>query len=446
MKSPVILDSGVPFIRWEIIPCPQPLPMIAHCFRQQPIRRNKRSHRTTAANQLRKRNWFQVRTEIHLSCFVVPVEYTDTCFASLTPVTVPKDVSGGKVIHVAHPDGSGRLIRAEVPPGLKSGNIFYVKAPKASAPLPPKKTSYSPAVTATPMPAPAKPSNPPSPQQQSPVPSVEAYPIYGDHIDVTTPPHIDVTNMQTPPSSPPPFSHCLDEDFPNRYTPANAPPPSPLAVGYQNNNSISSPPQQASSSGTRMVKVAVPPGYLPGSTIHVQVPGENRLIAAQIPPNCREFHVQYDPKEPVSPGPSSSGMNSPAMYTYQRNSNRSTRASGAYVPYSPAATSDHTSSAPHFPNTKLLSVKVPRGTPSGTALHVQVPGEPGRLLSARVPPGNVKEFHVSYVPRSRGGPVATSAARPRGERGSSAVLPIVGGVATGVAGAMMYDHFHHNNL
>lgn len=54
--------------------------------------------------------------------------------------------------------------------------------------------------------------------------------------------------------------------------------------------------------------------------------------------------------------------------------------------------------APAGTKEKLLSVRVPPGTPPGTTLHVSVPDEPGRILAAKVPPGNVSKFHVSYVP------------------------------------------------
>jgi len=335
------------------------------------------------------------------------------------PVTVPNGVVGGQIMHVAHPDGSGRLIRAEVPKGLKPGNIFYVKALVGST------APSSPIVTSSSIPSHTKPSNPPSPQRQSPVPLADAYPIYGEHIDVTC--------LPSPPASPPPFSECLEDDFPLRYTPASGLLPSPLTVGYQNGG-------LTSSSGMKTVKVVVPSGTVPGTTIHVQIPGENRLVAAQVPPNCREFHVQYDPQELTSPAASSSILNSPAMY--QHHSYRPPP-----VPSSPAAASDYAPSTSTCHDTKLLSVKVPKGTRAGSTLHVQVPGEPGRLLSARVPPGNVREFHISYLPRSAAGPIATSATRPLVGNWGSAVLPVAGGVATGLAGAMVYDHFahHYNN-
>lgn len=52
----------------------------------------------------------------------------------------------------------------------------------------------------------------------------------------------------------------------------------------------------------KLLKVQVPPNAKPGSTIHVRIPGEgDRVLAAQVPPNCSEFHVQYDTKTAADP-------------------------------------------------------------------------------------------------------------------------------------------------
>mmetsp|Transcript_2567 Transcript_2567/g.6973 ORF Transcript_2567/g.6973 Transcript_2567/m.6973 type:complete len:101 (-) Transcript_2567:108-410(-) len=49
------------------------------------------------------------------------------------------------------------------------------------------------------------------------------------------------------------------------------------------------PPKQSG-----YLKVQVPPGTAPGTTLHVQIPnGGGKMVAAQVPPNCSEFHVQY---------------------------------------------------------------------------------------------------------------------------------------------------------
>ena len=48
--------------------------------------------------------------------------------------------------------------------------------------------------------------------------------------------------------------------------------------------------------------VRVPPGTVPGSTLHVRIPGgdSNRTIAAKVPPGVSEFYVEYDNIQPQS--------------------------------------------------------------------------------------------------------------------------------------------------
>lgn len=120
--------------------------------------------------------------------------------------------------------------------------------------------------------------------------------------------------------------------------------------------------------GQKLLQVQVPPGLPPGSTIFVEIPGENRTVAAQVPPNVSSFHVAYMPQ------------------TYGTRVPPPTQARAVVVP------------KPQAGREKLLSVRVPPGTPPGTTLHVSVPDEPGRILAAQVPPGNVSKFHVSYIP------------------------------------------------
>jgi hypothetical protein len=122
------------------------------------------------------------------------------------------------------------------------------------------------------------------------------------------------------------------------------------------------------STGQKLVQVQVPPGLPPGSTIFVEIPGENRTVAAQVPPDVTSFHVAYMPQ------------------TYGTRIQPPTQAPAVMVP------------KPQAGREKLLSVRVPPGTPPGTTLHVSVPDEPGRILAAQVPPGNVSKFHVSYIP------------------------------------------------
>lgn len=317
----------------------------------------------------------------------------------LISVTVPEGVFGGQIIHVAHPDGSGRLIRCEVPPGLTAGALFFVKAP-----MPTIATQSSPAVTATPMPPPI-----PQPQHQPYMPSASAYPVAPDHVDLTA--------MPSPTAKAIPVHSYHNDQYPSRYTPGVRP------------VSLASPATSVAPL-LHMVKVVVPPGTVPGSTIHVQIPGGNRLIAAQVPPNCTEFHVQYDPLEASTPCSSAILHSPPPRQPFQRIQPQA-QAQRSYSPVISEYEQQHAEK-------KLLLVQVPRGTAPGSTLHVEVPDEPGRLLSVTVPP-NVKEFHVSYLPRPT--------SRPRNDDDDddddwgSSLLPIAGGLATGLAGALLYEHF-----
>jgi hypothetical protein len=149
-----------------------------------------------------------------------------------------------------------------------------------------------------------------------------------------------ITPISPPPSDPVPFSDCLDD----------------VSDGYGR-------PSYTSTLGKKVVRVTVPPHTRPGSTIHVKIPGEeHRIVAAVVPPSCTEFNVTYDPRP----------------------------------------TRRNKSPLKHFTShedEKLLLVRVPPGVAAGQTLHVQIPGEPGRVIQAVVPSGNVRQFHVSYTPQ-----------------------------------------------
>lgn len=120
---------------------------------------------------------------------------------------------------------------------------------------------------------------------------------------------------------------------------------------------------------------------------------------------------------------------------------------------------------------KLLLVRAPPGIAPGTKLYVKIPDEPGRILSAEVPPGNVREFHVAYEPllypshshsasqthqplyqhyESSNNRLANNKNNSSngGNAGGDAnwLLPVVGGFAAGVASTMVIDHFAHNDV
>jgi hypothetical protein len=133
------------------------------------------------------------------------------------------------------------------------------------------------------------------------------------------------------------------------------------------------------------------------------------MITAQVPPNVSEFLVSYDVGDQPAPVV--------AAQTPQPS-----------------------------PGQKLVLVRVPPGTVPGTTLHISIPDEPGRIISAVVPP-NVSEFHVSYVPDySRGArqahsaPISDYQQNYSSDRGSF-MLPLLSGAALGAAGVSMYDNY-----
>ena len=125
----------------------------------------------TARNHRLLANSSQVRGRSNQDFQSPPNKLMMLLYCSRTAVTVPAGLVGGQTIHVAHPDGSGRLIKAEVPKGSKPGSIFYVKVPPAPSAPPAPTTTPSSTPIPPPIPPPAKTFNPHSPHQQSAMPS-----------------------------------------------------------------------------------------------------------------------------------------------------------------------------------------------------------------------------------------------------------------------------------
>ena len=151
---------------------------------------------------------------------------------------------------------------------------------------------------------------------------------------------VDTTNI--------PFSKVLDDRDP----PASSAAPTPRVSNTHLKKAL--------------LKVAVPLGTKEGSIIHVAVPGEkDRVIAAKVPPDCTEFHVEYVTEYKVE---------------------------------SPMQNTAELSRGADAPEEKMLLVRVPRGAKAGQVIHVEIPDEPDRMIPATIPPGKVKEFHIKYQP------------------------------------------------
>ena len=166
-------------------------------------------------------------------------------------VVVPPGVSEGQTIQVAVPDG--RMIAATIPPRMTNGSTFIVEFPAETATL----------------------------TDPSAVQSPNGY----QDVNVLPPPISGApqsTPLSMPSSNPLPV---LPAPIP---VPASMPSPQPAINDGISNLSA------AGSSHQTFILVKVPPNTKPGTTIHVQVPGESTIIAAQVPPGVDEFHVAYN--------------------------------------------------------------------------------------------------------------------------------------------------------
>ena len=130
----------------------------------------------------------------------------------------------------------------------------------------------------------------------------------------------------------------------------------------------------------KILLVRVPKGVMAGSTIYVEIPGENRTVATTVPEGVKSFHICYTPRPlpKLVPPVTRRQMQVAPRPEHKIRQSYPTESSGQQ---------------------KLLLVRVPPGTRAGTTIHVSVPDEPGRILAAIVPAGGVQEFHVSYEAR-----------------------------------------------
>ena len=299
------------------------------------------------------------------------------------------------MLQVSAPDG--RIVHANVPQGMSAGSTFMVE-------LPPVRGD-----------------------------SLVPHTLASSTVGVVDPrDNYSKVQIMRPPACVPsePFATAYPIGSSPNETTIQAIPVSTEAIP-----SSAMPPPSAS-----LLKVQVPPGTPGGSTVHVQIPGENRTIAAQVPHGETEFHVSYVPQDaPSAPIMSSAFQSSPAR--------------------APVALS-----SPSIQPEKLLLVRVPPGTAPGATLHVCIPDERGRILAVTVPPG-VSQFHVSYTPQG-----GTTASNSRGiQNGSfqnnnsngynnrnnqsynnneggigSMILPLLGGAAMGAGLMSVFDHSHNS--
>lgn len=154
--------------------------------------------------------------------------------------------------------------------------------------------------------------------------------------------------------------------------------------------------------GQKVLLVRVPKGMLPGSTVHVEIPGENRTVAATVPEGVNSFHIFYTPRPlPKFMPPQSHQLEQAPRHQLEQapRPERKMQPPMSELQQEQQHSMRYPTEATVTGQQKLLLVRVPPGTAAGTTIHVSVPDEPGRILAAVVPAGDVSEFHVSYEAR-----------------------------------------------
>jgi hypothetical protein len=201
-----------------------------------------------------------------------------------------------------------------------------------------------------------------------------------------------------------------------------------------------------------LISVTVPEGVLPGQEIHVKRPGgSGGLIEAIVPSGMKAgstFYVRAplednhfsddvrpmpaplnDAPAPLTPSADFSQCLDTPQHDKEETGQNSCRVEGQQVASPPKVPQPP-------PGQKLLRVHVTPQMDAGSALLVQIPDEPGRLVSAQVPP-NVTEFFVAYTPRQ------STTANTRTKHPKRRKDDVAGGLATGLMAAMLYGHYAH---
>lgn len=86
-------------------------------------------------------------------------------------------------------------------------------------------------------------------------------------------------------------THSMTDSYYHDNASARQPPTSHY---YENYSSMQPPP--ISPTKQKLLMVHVPEGVPAGATLQVEIPGEDRTLAAQVPPGVRTFHVAYTPR------------------------------------------------------------------------------------------------------------------------------------------------------
>mmetsp|Transcript_53450 Transcript_53450/g.159951 ORF Transcript_53450/g.159951 Transcript_53450/m.159951 type:complete len:497 (-) Transcript_53450:146-1636(-) len=222
-------------------------------------------------------------------------------------VLQPPDTTPPSSSSAPSPPPGEKLIMVEVPPGTFPGTPLHVQVPGENrtimATVPPGNikqfhVSYKPSTP--------QPSNQATQQQ---------------------PPGEKLIMVQVPPGTSPGTPLHVQVPGENRTIMATVPPGNvkqfhvsykPLTRSQPSNQAIqqsagnpaaSSPVVPAAPPGQKLILVNVPPGTAPGATLHVQVPGENRVLAANVPHgNVKAFHVAYTPQQQLGGMPTGQPM------------------------------------------------------------------------------------------------------------------------------------------
>lgn len=251
---------------------------------------------------------------------------TQSTGGHIVSVTVPEGVAPGQTIHVAAPDGSDQLVAAVIPQGMEPGATFIVEFPPV-VPQGYTSTNSSSNTNGVPFvnPVGSKTEQTPSPtdiiNQDLTLKPAVANPLFvHDHQSVSEPQCNSDSDklllVKVPPGTAPGATINVQPPGENFTVSAVVPPnTSEFHVSYTPTQRtvdpsppLPSPPlipptiQEHPTNAPKnrvLVLVKVPPGTAAGTTIHVQVPGENRMIAAVVPPNVNAFHVSCTPKNKV---------------------------------------------------------------------------------------------------------------------------------------------------